>query len=102
MNIPFSPPDITDEEIADAKANLITAYKSFNDKQASIINLYMGQRFLGVVEDIDTMIAKITAITKEDVVEVANKLDEKQENVIMFVYDDKKIFEKSKAYTVQI
>ena len=35
----------------------------------------MGQRFLGVVEDIDTMIAKIKSITKEDVVEVANKLN---------------------------
>ena len=67
--------NITDEEIADAKANLVTAYKSFKDKPASIINLYMGQRYLGIVEDIDTMIEKITAITKEEVVEVANKLE---------------------------
>ena len=34
--------------------------------------------------------------------DIQKQLDEKQENVIMFVYDDKKIFEKSKAYTVQI
>ena len=34
--------------------------------------------------------------------DIHKQLDEKQENVIMFVYDDKKIFEKSKAYTVQI
>lgn len=67
--------NITDEEIADAKANLVTAYKSFKDKPASIINLYMGQRYLGIVEDIDTMIEKITAITKGEVVEVANKLE---------------------------
>ena len=67
--------NITDEEVNDAKANLITAYRSFNDKQASIINLYMAQRFLGVVEDIDTMIKKIQDITKEDVVAVANKLE---------------------------
>ena len=67
--------NITDEEIADAKANLVTTYKSFNDKQSSMINLYMGQRFLGVVEDIDTMIAKIKAVTKEDIIEVANKLE---------------------------
>ena len=67
--------NITDEEVNDAKVNLITAYKSFNDKQSSIINLYMGQRFLGVVEDIETMIKKINDVTKEDVVEVANKLE---------------------------
>lgn len=67
--------NITDEEIADAKANLVTAYKSFNDKQSSIINLYMGQRFLGVVEDVETIIAKIKDVTKEEVVEVANKLE---------------------------
>jgi len=67
--------NISDEEIEDAKANLITAYKSFNDKQSSIINLYMGQRFLGIVEDIESMIAKIKAVTKEEVVEVANKLE---------------------------
>ena len=67
--------NITDEEVNDAKVNLITAYKSFNDKQSSIINLYMGQRFLGIVEDIDTMIKKIEAVTKEDVVRIANKLE---------------------------
>ena len=67
--------NITDEEINDAKVNLVTAYKSFNDKQSSIINLYMGQRYLGVVEDIETMIKKINDVTKEDVVEVANRLE---------------------------
>ena len=67
--------NITDEEVEDAKANLITAYKSFNDKQASIINLYMAQRFLGCVEDIDTMIEEIKNVTKEDVVEIANRLE---------------------------
>lgn len=67
--------NITDEEVNDAKVNLITAYKSFNDKQSSLINLYMGQRFLGVVEDIDTMIKKLEAVTKEDVVRIANKLE---------------------------
>ena len=67
--------NISDEEINDAKVNLVTAYKSFNDKQSSIINLYMGQRYLGVVEDIETMIKKINDVTKEDVVEVANRLE---------------------------
>ena len=67
--------NISDEEINDAKVNLVTAYKSFNDKKSSIINLYMGQSYLGVVEDIETMIKKINDVTKEDVVEVANRLE---------------------------
>lgn len=67
--------NITDEEINDAKVNLATAYKSFTDKQSSIINLYMGQRVLGVVEDIETMIKKMNSVTKEEIVEVANRLE---------------------------
>ena len=31
-----------------------------------------------------------------------NKNIDKEDNVVMFVYDDKKIFEKSKAYRVSI
>lgn len=67
--------NITEEEIENAKANLVTAYKSFKDRQSSMINLYMGQRYLGVTDDIDTMIEKIKAITKEEIVEVANRLE---------------------------
>lgn len=66
--------NITDEEIKDAKVNLVTAYKSYMDKQDSMINLYMGQRYLGVTEDIETMIEKINTVTKEDIIEVANRL----------------------------
>lgn len=66
--------NITEEEIEDAKANLVTAYRSFADKQASIINFYMGQRYLGVIDSIDSMIEKIKAITREDIVNVANRL----------------------------
>ena len=66
--------NITEEEIKDAKANLVTAYKSYSDKQSSIINLYMGQRYMGVFEEIETMIEKINAVTKEDIVRVANRL----------------------------
>lgn len=66
--------NIKDEEINDAKVNLVTAYKSYMDKQASMINLYMGQRYLGVTEDIETMIEKINTVTKEDIIEVANRL----------------------------
>lgn len=67
--------NITDEEIKNAKVNLVTAYKSFNDKQSSIINLYMGQRYLGVVEDIESIINKINDVTKEEILEVANRLN---------------------------
>ena len=66
--------NITDEEINDAKVNLVTAYKSYMDKQASMINLYMGQRYMGVSGEIETMIEKINAVTREDVVAVAKRL----------------------------
>lgn len=66
--------NITEEEMKDAKANLVTAYKSFADRQSAMINFYMGQRFLGIVEEIETAIEKINAITKEDVIQIANRL----------------------------
>lgn len=66
--------NITEEEIANAKANLVTAYKSLEDKQSSIINFYMGQRFLGVTDDIETMIEKINGVTKEEIVKIAERL----------------------------
>lgn len=66
--------NITDEEMNDSKANLITAYRSFNDRQSSLINFYMGQRILGITDDLDTIIEKIKNVSKEDVVNIAQKL----------------------------
>lgn len=67
--------NITEEEIQDAKANLTTAYRSYLDRQSSMINFYMGQRYLGTTDDIDTMIEKLNAVTKEEIVALANRLE---------------------------
>ncbi len=67
--------NITENELNEAKVNLVTMYKSCRDNQSSMINFQMGQRILGVVGDIETMIQKINEVKKEDVVEGANRLE---------------------------
>jgi predicted Zn-dependent peptidase len=68
--------EITDEELHDAKVNLITRFKSFNDSQAALIGWAVGQEILDGDMDLDVVIKRIEAITKEDVVEVANRLEQ--------------------------
>ena len=67
--------EITEEEIKDAKSYLTNSYKSFYDDQSAIINFDMGQTLLNNENTIDECIAKINAVSKEEVIEVANKLD---------------------------
>ena len=67
--------EITDEEIHDAKVNLITRFKSFNDSQPALIGWAVGQEILDGDMDLDVVINKIDAITKEDVLDVANRLN---------------------------
>ena len=67
--------NFTDEEIADAKSALENAYLSYLDEQTAVINIYMGQRLLGNVQTIEEMIRDMKSVTKEDIVEVANKLE---------------------------
>ncbi len=67
--------EITDEEIHDAKVNLITRFKSFNDSQPALIGWAVGQEILDGDMDLDVVINKIEAISKEDVLDVANRLN---------------------------
>ena len=67
--------EITEEEIKDAKSYLTNSYKSFYDEQAAIINFDMGQTLLNNEDSIDECIAKINAVTKEDVIKIANKIE---------------------------
>ena len=67
--------NFTDDEIADAKSALENAYLSYLDEQTAVINIYMGQRLLGNVQSIEEMIRDMKSVTKEDIVEVANKLE---------------------------
>lgn len=66
---------ITEEEIKDAKSYLTNSYKSFYDDQAAIINFDMGQTLLNNEDSIDECISKINAVTKDDVIRIANKLE---------------------------
>ena len=66
--------NITDEELNDARVNLITSYRTFNDSQSALIGWLIGQRILGAPEDVDVVIEKLQEVTKEEIVEAANRL----------------------------
>ena len=66
--------NISEEELHDAKVNLVTRFKSFGDSQAALIGWSVGQKLIDGDEDIDRVIEKINQITIEDVVEVASRL----------------------------
>lgn len=66
--------EITDIELHDAKVNLETRFKSFNDSQGALIGWAIGQELLGGDVDLGTVISKINEVTKEDVIEVASRL----------------------------
>ena len=67
--------EITEEELHDAKVNLITRFKSFNDSQPALIGWAIGQEILDGDMDLDVVIKRVEAVTKEDVLDVANRLD---------------------------
>ena len=67
--------EITDEELHDAKVNLVTRFKSFNDSQPALIGWAIGQEILDGDMDLEVVIKRIESITKEDVLDVANRLD---------------------------
>ena len=67
--------EITEEEIHDAKVNLITRFKAINDSQTSLVSWALGQKLFGGEEDLNTVIEKINNVSKEDVMEVASRLE---------------------------
>lgn len=67
--------EISEEEVKDAKSYLTNSYKSFYDDQSSIINFDMGQTLLNNEDSIDECIDKINSVTKDDIVEIAQKLE---------------------------
>ena len=67
--------EITEEEIHDAKVNLTTRFKSFNDSQTALAGWAFGQNLLGGEEDLELVIQKIKAVSKEEIVEVASRLE---------------------------
>lgn len=66
--------NFTDEDIADAKTFLANAYRTFEDDQVSQIEMSVGNFVLGLNEDVKTMIEGFSNVTREDIIEVANKV----------------------------
>ena len=72
----------TDKDIQDAKELIIASYKSMQDEQDSEISFYFGREIQKESNDIDKEIKKISEVSKEDVVEIANQV---KVNTIFFL-----------------
>ena len=66
--------DITAAELEAARKSLINVYRSVYDSPVAIERFYLGRAVCGIDASIEDMIASISRVTKEDVVEVAGKL----------------------------
>ena len=66
--------NITQEELNDAKANLITGFKAFNDSQSALVSWAFGQKLINDNDDLDHAINEVEKITIEEIIEVANRL----------------------------
>ena len=67
--------EITDEEIATAKNTLISGIKQIYDSPASIEAFFLRRALAGIKEDPEKCISEISALTIDDVVKAANKVE---------------------------
>lgn len=74
--------DFTDDEIISAKKYLATGMNSIKDSLAATENFYMSQLVLGCCETVDETLENINAVTREGVIEIANRV---QEDTIYFL-----------------
>lgn len=74
--------DFTDDEIISAKKYLATAMNSVKDSLAATENFYMSQIVLGCSETVDETLARINAVTRERVIDIANRV---QEDTVYFL-----------------
>lgn len=66
--------NFTDDDIKNAKTFLVNIYKSYTDDASTLVDLSMGQYLLNMNFDINEMIEKINEVTREGIIEVANKI----------------------------
>lgn len=66
--------DFTEEEIAFAKKQLITAYESNLDSVGAMAEYYTMQILLGTDVSIEEMTGKIEKVTREEIISVAGKM----------------------------
>ena len=67
--------NFSDEDIIDAKVFLKNLFNSIKDDQITIIELSIGQFVLGFDDSIDDLIAGFEKVTREDIIEMANKVN---------------------------
>ena len=66
--------EFSQKDISDAKQLIVASFKSMQDEQDSAISYYFGKEMEQERVDIETYIKQIENVTKEQIVEVANKI----------------------------
>ncbi len=67
--------NITEDEIANSKSEMINSLNTFYDDQKQLQSYYMGNIIAGVSVSIEEYIEKISKVTKEEIVAVINKIE---------------------------
>ena len=67
--------NFTDEEVENAKKSIISSIKTIDDEQDTGIMYCFGQEMSGNRKSIEEYIERIKKINKEDVLQVANKVE---------------------------
>ena len=67
--------DFTEEEVENAKKAIISSIKTIDDEQDTSITYYFGQEMSGNQKSVEEYIERIEKVTKEDVIQVANKVE---------------------------
>ena len=67
--------DFSDEDIDNAKKYMVNGIKSVKEGQDTEITYYMGQELSGLNTSLEEYQKQIEAVTKEDIIEVANKVE---------------------------
>ena len=66
--------DFTEEDIENAKKGIISQLKTIDDEQDTQITYYFGQELTSEPISVEDYMAKIEAVTKEDIINVAKKV----------------------------
>ena len=67
--------NFTEEEVENAKKAIISSIQTIDDEQDTSITYYFGQEMSGNQKSVDDYIERIGKVNKEDVIQVANKVE---------------------------
>jgi Predicted Zn-dependent peptidases len=65
---------MTDEEITSAKNSIVNGYRTINDSSSDLEAWYMNRMLAGLTSSPEEAIDLINSVTKDDIIEVANKI----------------------------